>query len=127
MRRPGGGRGGTGGDGGGVRTVGKLARERARAHPLVGEPVAHDWRVGDLAEHVAEAAKGVPHEDVVVGQPALRVIVIVRADHEDLGERPGGALPELVVRVHGDIVVHHRARVLAVADGAVEEEGVLAT
>mmetsp|Transcript_42354 Transcript_42354/g.131244 ORF Transcript_42354/g.131244 Transcript_42354/m.131244 type:complete len:230 (+) Transcript_42354:3-692(+) len=78
--------------------VGEPLVVRVRGAPRVRQVAAHDRAVDDLAEDVPEVAKGVAHKDVVEVQPHLRLAAGATAQDEDLRERPGRALPQLVLR-----------------------------
>ena len=69
-------------------------------------------QVGDLPQHVAEAAKGMAHEDVKVRVPRLDLIPAHRVvrDDEDLIESPRGTLAQLIGRMQSN---HRPDHVLA--------------
>mmetsp|Transcript_72939 Transcript_72939/g.211135 ORF Transcript_72939/g.211135 Transcript_72939/m.211135 type:complete len:481 (+) Transcript_72939:3470-4912(+) len=67
--------------------------------------VAHDRAVRDLTEHVAEVAKRMPDEDVIVIQVRLgpSPVGAVGGNNEYLGQRPRNALAKLVIRLQGQV------------------------
>eukprot|EP00967_Tisochrysis_lutea_P158541 scaffold324392_cov53-Tisochrysis_lutea.AAC.2 len=93
-----------------VVLVGELARGGARAHAM----------------HVKVAAKGVAHEDVIVAEPTLGLFVVACGRYDDLRERKGDALAELVLRADCHVIVNHLPVGAPVGDGPVCGEALFA-
>ena len=90
----------------------------------VGEVDAHHRAQGDVLQQVAVVAEGLAVQGVqVIGiGPGVGVEVrIGLRHHEDLVQRPGHALAQLVLPQVGGLpeAAHHRGRVVAAAIGAV--------
>ena len=88
--------------------VGSIGRERLASHER--QHLSHHRAVRHLADHVAQVAKGVTHEGVVVRHPRLHLVGLLNAhsiDHVNLRQCPCHTLSKLVGRTHRDGRPHH--------------------
>ena len=86
---------------------------------IVREVLGHQRRVAHLVEDGAVRAEGIPNEDVVVYGPLLdvaelKIVQTLLTDDEDLRERKGGALAQLIVGAKHDCGPDHHLAVLGV-------------
>ena len=102
-----------------VVLVGVRAGDVQAAIGIVREVLGHQRRVTYLVEDGAIRAEGVAHEDVVVHGPLLdvaelEVVQALLADDEDLRERKGGALAQLIVGAEHNCGPDHHLAVLGI-------------